>query len=178
MAKSAKKQTISKEAVTAFGLPEYEKIPTVGLYLEQVTRYINECLAPLGSIDVTTSMVSNYVKKGLIKRPEKKLYDAEQIAYLFFIVFAKQVLSMEQIAAIISMQKKTYTIERAYAYFSWELHNVLNYIFGNSDTLEEYSKNNTAQKEILRSIIVSVSHMIYLNYRFEEYLSDSEESAD
>ena len=32
-----------------FHLPTYREIPTVGLYLEQTVKYINECLHPLAS---------------------------------------------------------------------------------------------------------------------------------
>ena len=55
-------------------LPRYREIPDVGLYLEQVTKYVSDSLAPLGQGTVTGSMVSNYVKKGLIRNPVKKQY--------------------------------------------------------------------------------------------------------
>ena len=44
-----------------FHLPTYREIPTMGLYLEQTVKYINECLHPLGCIEITSSMVSNYI---------------------------------------------------------------------------------------------------------------------
>ena len=58
--------------IAAFRLPRYAQIPEVGLYLEQVVRYINARLAPLGEPELTGSMVSNYVKKGIISHPVKK----------------------------------------------------------------------------------------------------------
>ena len=63
-----------------FRLPRYAEIPNVGLYLEQTTKYINSYLAPLGCPEVTSSMVSNYVKKGLLPNPIKKQYDSQHIA--------------------------------------------------------------------------------------------------
>ena len=54
------------EAIEGFRLPRYAQIPDVGLYLEQVVRYVNTHLAPLGEPELTSSMVSNYVKQGLI----------------------------------------------------------------------------------------------------------------
>lgn len=44
--------------IAAFRLPRYAQIPEVGLYLEQVVRYINARLAPLGEPELTGSMVS------------------------------------------------------------------------------------------------------------------------
>ena len=37
------------EAIEGFRLPRYAQIPDVGLYLEQVVRYVNTHLAPLGA---------------------------------------------------------------------------------------------------------------------------------
>ena len=54
------------ESIRGFRLPQYAEIPAVGLYLEQTIKYINGFLAPLGCLELTGSMVSNYVKKGLI----------------------------------------------------------------------------------------------------------------
>ena len=55
--------------IAAFRLPRYAQIPEVGLYLEQVVRYINARLAPLGEPELTGSMVSNYVKQKLVPAP-------------------------------------------------------------------------------------------------------------
>ena len=49
------------EDINGFRLPRYTQIPDVGLYLEQVVRYVNAHLAPLGEPELTSSMVSNYV---------------------------------------------------------------------------------------------------------------------
>ena len=77
------KQALS-QTYRDFRLPLYREIPDVGLYLEQVTKFIGEALGPLGCEVLTGSMVSNYVKKGLIRSPEKKQYRRDQIAQLMF----------------------------------------------------------------------------------------------
>ena len=83
-----------------FSLPTYDQIPNVGLYLEQVTKYLNDYLEPLGCAPLTGSMVSNYVKKGLVRNPVKKQYDREHIARLMVIAVSKTVLSLEDIARL------------------------------------------------------------------------------
>ena len=50
-----------REDISGFRLPRYEQIPDVGLYLEQTVRYVNSFLAPLGEVELTASMASNYV---------------------------------------------------------------------------------------------------------------------
>ena len=60
-----------------FCLPAYNEIPDVGLYLEQTVKYINGYFAPFPDMELTASMVSNYVKKGLVSNPVKKQYSRE-----------------------------------------------------------------------------------------------------
>ena len=110
------KQKISED-IKAFRMPKYEEIPDVGLYLEQTAKYISQIYAPVQEISVTSSMISNYVKKGLIKNPIKKQYSREQIAGLIFIVAAKIVISMDNINTLLLIQRKTYPSKTAYNYF-------------------------------------------------------------
>ncbi len=78
--------------IQRFRLPRYREIPDVGLYLDQTVKYINGFLMVLGDMEITASMVSNYVKKGYISNPVRKQYSARQIAQLFFIAIAKTVI--------------------------------------------------------------------------------------
>ena len=160
-----------KERIAAsirhFKLPAYHDIPDVGLYLEQVSRYISDYFSPL-EITITNSMISNYVKKGLIANPIKKQYSREQIAYLMFISFAKTVLSLEDISLLISLQKKSYSPEVAYGYMCQEFENILFFVFGLKDTLEEVGKDHTDEKTMLRNTIITVAHKVYLDKYFAE----------
>lgn len=150
-------------ALEGFHLPRYHEIPDVGLYLEQVTGYLSAQLGPLQSVSITSSMISNYVKKDLIANPVKKQYNREQIAYLFFIAVAKSVLTLEEISWVIRLQKLSYEPERAYEYFCLELQNVLQYVFGLKDQLDSIGQTKTEEKSILQNIIIAVAHKAYLN---------------
>ena len=151
------------ELMGAFELPRYDQLPDVGLYLEQTTKYINQRLEPLGFAEVTGSMVRNYVKMGLVASPDHKQYNADHIAYLISTVILKHVLSLEHIHTMFSMQVKVYTVPVAYDYFCMELENVLRVRFGIKDHLDEIGVTESLEKEILRSAIVAVSHMVYVN---------------
>ena len=82
--------------IEGFKMPTFDQIPNVGLYLEQVTTFLNEYLEPLDGTQLTSSMISNYVKKHLIESPIKKQYSREQLAYLFFIAISKTVRDSAQ----------------------------------------------------------------------------------
>ena len=154
-------------SIRGFRLPRYAEIPTVGLYLEQTIKYINAYLAPLGCLELTGSMVSNYVKKGLIPAPVKKQYYPEQISYLFFVALAKNLTSMENIDLLISVQRETYTLPVAYDYMCGELENMLFYFFGLKDTPEEVGETESDEKNLLRGLIMSAANVIYLNNYIE-----------
>ena len=146
-----------------FKLPEYEQIPDVGLYLEQTVRFIEEYLAPLPNLSITGSMVANYVKKGLIVNPVKKLYDREQIAWLIFIAVAKSVLALDDIRLLMELGKKRYTPQKAYEYFVQEFTNVLHYVFGLKENLDSIGEENTDEKAMLRNTIFTVALKSYLD---------------
>lgn len=155
-----------------YRMPRYKEIPNVGLYLEQTVKYINECLAPI-EISITPSMLSNYVKKGYIDRPIKKQYYADQIAYAIYIVIIKQVLSMDNIASLFVLQKATYTLPVAYDYFCSELEKTLVAIFENKEEPMKDMGDIPFEKKMLHSVIVAVSHIIYLSDCFKNNLQDN-----
>ena len=166
------------DSVRNFALPRYEEIPNVGLYLEQTSKYISEYLACLGDFALTGSMISNYVKKGLILNPVKKQYNREQIAYLIFIAVAKSVLSMEDIGLLIQMQKDAYESQKAYEYFRMELENVLFFVFGLKDTLDNVGSDQTDTKNMLRTVIVTAAHKTYLDKYFAALHAEKAEKSE
>lgn len=148
-----------------FRMPRYREIPDVGLYLDQTVKYINRFLAPLGCMEITTSMVSNYVKKGYIASPVRKLYDAQRIVRLFFIAVVKNVLSMENIGYMFDCID-SYPLDVAYDFFCDELERVLAHTFDqktNALDPEQLDANSSQPRQMLRSVITAVVHIIYLS---------------
>ena len=154
------------ENLNNFRLPRFHEIPDVGFYLEQTTRYICQLLDPLGEGNVTGSMISNYVKKGLVANPVKRRYNREQIAYLIFIALAKSVLSLDSLYQFIQMQKRTYTAEKAYNYFCEELENMIAFVFGQKLVLDDVGDEGTVEKEMLRNTVIAIAYKIYLERSF------------
>ena len=154
------------QSIQDFHLPRYNQIPNVGLYLDQVTKYICEYLAPLQENAITGSMISNYVKKGLLSNPVKKQYSRDQIAYLMFIALAKSVLSLDNLTLFIRLQQRTYSTERAYEYLCNEFENILQYIFGLKQDIDTVGIDSTDEKFMLRATIITIAHKIYLEKCF------------
>ncbi|MCI6237552.1 DUF1836 domain-containing protein [Porcincola intestinalis] len=112
-----------------FQLPAYQEIPNVGLYLEQTLKYINDTFSAFRSVELTKSMISNYVKLGYLRRPVKKQYDREQIAALLFIAVSKQVLSMDNIGKLFRMQVELGSMEESYTAFKADFDYLLDSIW-------------------------------------------------
>lgn len=156
-------------SMRGFRLPRYHEIPNVGLYLEQTTKYVNQCIAPLGFEDVTSSMIRNYVKHGLITNPIQKQYSADQIAHLIVLALLKQVTPLEHINSLFLLlnERNTYTVPVAYDYFCEELENILHFRFGFKNTIDDVGITSSIEKEMLRSAVTAVSHIVYLNRCFQ-----------
>lgn len=94
------------ETASSYELPAWNNLPAVPLYMEQVIQYINDSLKPLSPNDkytLTSFMVNNYVKAGMIKMPDKKKYNVEHLGYLFAITTLKETLSMSELNLLIDM---------------------------------------------------------------------------
>jgi len=156
------------ESMNQFSLPRYDQLPDMGLYLEQAAKYINQRLEPLGLPVITSSMIRNYVKMGLVNNPFRKQYYADQLAHLMCVTILKQVVPLEHVSKLFEKQRQVYSDQVAYDYFCMELENILQYRFGLKDSVEEIGETQSLEKEMLRSAITAVSHVIFLNACFEQ----------
>lgn len=80
---------------------EWDRLPEIYLYMDQVLTYMNKQLEPLeraeGAAPLTSSMINNYVKDGVLPRPEQKKYSREHLAMLTVICMLKPVLAIPDI---------------------------------------------------------------------------------
>ncbi len=165
-------KTNTQEDIKKFHLPRYQEIPDVGLFLEQTVRLINHYLKPLGNIELTPAMVSNYVKNKIISPPKKKQYDRNQIGYLIFISVAKTIMPLDDIKDLFHLQKENFDPQIAYNYFCDEFENTLQHVFCNNE-LKTISSTNAQVRILLRNIIIAISYKIYL----DKYLQDMRENS-
>lgn len=152
------RQEIQRYAA-GFHLPRYRELPDFGLHLEQVIRYVDRYIPG----PVTGSMVSNYVKQKIIPGPNKKSYGQESLAYLIFVFYIKNVMSLEDIRAMIDVQKNSYTLEIAYDYFCEEFENLLQFVAGLKPQPDHIGRTYSPQKELLRTALLSITYKVYLD---------------
>lgn len=138
-------------------LPRYAALPTMGLYLEQVADYLTTQLAPLGDIRLTSAMVSNYVKHHLIARPTKKLYGRDQVADLFFIAVAKNILPLTDLRVAIRVQQNSrFDRASAHDYFCQELEAAVQAVAGGQAMSTPHDQ--TAAQRMLHDLARAVAY--------------------
>lgn len=168
---------IASNIINNFKLPKFSEIPDVGLFLEQTAKYVNGYLSCLGNVNLTTSMISNYVKKGMIANPIKKQYYREQIAYIFFIALAKTVLSLEDIQVMMNIVPTISDCENAYGLFCDEFDKSLRRVFTKEDLYPTENSGTSSSQEmrLLKNTVVAVTHKIYLDSAFAAIRSEKKE---
>ena len=150
-----------------FALPRYNDLPSVGLYLDQTVQFVNGYFRSFCGVELTPSMVSNYVKKGVVDHPIRKKYTRDQIASLMYIAVSKTVLSMENIDALFKMQRAHCSAGAAYDYFCDEMENCLPFVFGCTREIRDLAVDAADEKLLLRSTILAAANKMYLDCCFD-----------
>jgi hypothetical protein len=119
------------KAYSAFEASSWDSLPDIELYMDQITGYLNRQLRMQARDDredgqiLTSSMINNYVKNGLITRPTQKRYDREQLAQLYMLCSMKQILAIPDAAALIRyMTSDGHTVSEVYDAFVRDQHDI------------------------------------------------------
>lgn len=91
-------------------------IPEIDLYMDQLTTFFNDRLGHFKRSEedkiLTKTMINNYTKSGVLMPPKNKKYSKRHMILLILIYYLKQVLSIEDIHAIITpILNNLYTVE-------------------------------------------------------------------
>ena len=109
------------EELNQFELTQYEKLPDIDLYMDQVITYLERQLMTfsLSSMDklITSSMINNYVKGEVIPAPNAKRYNKEHIALILEVCLLKKVLSISNIKEILDASYKDEDFTKTYNKF-------------------------------------------------------------
>ena len=95
-----------QEKLKSIDYVKTEDIPDIGLYMDQVTTFMDEQLEACKRYDddkiLTKTMINNYAKNNLLPAPEKKKYSKEHVLTLLFIYYFKNLLSISDIQALLN----------------------------------------------------------------------------
>ena len=148
---SDQRMTEYAAAMADFKLPRWEQIPALGLYMDQVITVIDQALSPMIGFNeepiITPSMINNYVKLGMVRKPEKKKYSREHIASLIVITILKQSASIGNIRLGIDTALKNSDPQSSYDsfcdYVERSVRIVIHTAISNDETVQlEFSFNS------------------------------------
>ena len=108
------------EELVKYQPADWEKLPEIELYMDQVINFINSRLEPLTTGRerlLSPSMVNNYVKDGVLPRPEKKKYSRSHLAMITIICSLKSVMQLPEIDDILRGLTAECGIEEQYPVF-------------------------------------------------------------
>lgn len=102
-----------------YQLPDWEEIPDLGLYMEQLIvllqQYFDYLPKELKDEQViTAATINNYVRKQVMPEPVKKMYYRKHIAYLIVIITLKSSLSLALIKKVIPADIDDENVKQVY----------------------------------------------------------------
>lgn len=100
------------EKLNSIGYVKSVDIPSIDLYMDQITTFMDEQLAAskrhADDKILTKTMINNYAKNNLLPPPEKKKYSKEHVLTLIFIYYFKNILSISDIQSILNPLTEKY----------------------------------------------------------------------
>ncbi len=86
--------------------PEWDALPDIGLYMDQVINYLERQIGSLFPPNkegaITSSMINNYVKAHIIPRAQSKKYSQEHIALLLAAFVLKKALTTQDMGVLMT----------------------------------------------------------------------------
>lgn len=129
----------------------WDGLPDIDLYMDQVVSYLPRQYIGSSEGNITSAMINNYVKDGLLPRASGKRYHRDHLAYLTVIRTLKSVLPVKDMKLLLDHEVGDGAVRGFYADFGTELDRALR-------RMAEIIPENT-DKEDLADIAVKLALM-------------------
>jgi hypothetical protein len=135
----------------------WSELPDIALYMDQLVSYMPRQLIRFDDSETLTSaMVNNYIKDGLVPRAEGKRYAPVHLGYLTAVCALKKVLSVRDVGTLLAAGQSTgKSNQELYDYFCRALDRAL------TDTSQTIDEN--AQRSDLPKIALDLALRSYAN---------------
>lgn len=132
----------------------WEQLPDFALYMDQVLSYMDRQVIRFDEDDgLTSAMVNNYTKSGLVPRAAGKKYNREHLAYLTAICVLKRVMSTRDMDLLIKQELQgERSVADGYAAFCESLDKALNIT---ADEMELYLDESTLADAAIHFALLS-----------------------
>lgn len=152
----------------------WEQLPDFALYMDQVLSYMDRQLIRFDEDDgLTSAMVNNYTKSGLVPRAAGKKYNREHLAYLTAICVLKRVMSTRDMDLLIKQELQgERSVADGYAAFCESLDKALNIT---ADEMELYLDESTLADAAIHFALLSYAAGVASN-RYVSLLRQQQEA--
>lgn len=153
----------------------WEQLPDFALYMDQVLSYMDRQVIRFDEDDgLTSAMVNNYTKSGLVPRAAGKKYNREHLAYLTAICVLKRVMSTRDMDLLIKQELQgERSVADGYAAFCESLDKALNIT---ADEMELYLDESTLADADIHFALLSYAAGVASN-RYVSLLRQQQEAA-
>ncbi len=102
-----------------FRLPQWDELPDMDLYMDQVIMLLQRYLPFLteeehGNAAITASIINNYVRLKIMPPPQKKKYTRVHMAYLIMVCSLKQSVNIPYIQKMLPLGLPEAEVRRIY----------------------------------------------------------------
>ena len=152
----------------------WEQLPDFALYMDQVLSYMDRQVIRFDEDDgLTSAMVNNYTKSGLVPRAAGKKYNREHQAYLTAICVLKRVMSTRDMDLLIKQELQgERSVADGYAAFCESLDKALNIT---ADEMELYLDESTLADAAIHFALLSYAAGVASN-RYVSLLRQQQEA--
>ena len=152
----------------------WEQLPDFALYMDQVLSYMDRQVIRFDEDDgLTSAMVNNYTKSGLVPRAAGKKYNREHLAYLTAICVLKRVMSTRGMDLLIKQDLQgERSVADGYAAFCESLDKALNIT---ADEMELYLDESTLADAAIHFALLSYAAGVASN-RYVSLLRQQQEA--
>ena len=152
----------------------WEQLPDFALYMDQVLSYMDRQVIRFDEDDgLTSAMVNNYTKSGLVPRAAGKKYNREHLAYLTAICVLKRVMFTRDMDLLIKQELQgERSVADGYAAFCERLDKALNIT---ADEMELYLDESTLADAAIHFALLSYAAGVASN-RYVSLLRQQQEA--
>ena len=152
----------------------WDQLPDFALYMDQVLSYMDRQVIRFDEDDgLTSAMVNNYTKSGLVPRAAGKKYNREHLAYLTAICVLKRVMSTRDMDLLIKQELQgERSVADGYAAFCESLDKALNIT---ADEMELYLDESTLADAAIHFALLSYAAGVASN-RYVSLLRQQQEA--
>ena len=152
----------------------WEQLPDFALYMDQVLSYMDRQVIRFDEDDgLTSAMVNNYTKSGLVPRAAGKKYNREHLAYLTAICVLKRLMSTRDMDLLIKQELQgERSVADGYAAFCESLDKALNIT---ADEMELYLDESTLADAAIHFALLSYAAGVASN-RYVSLLRQQQEA--